>query len=88
MDTRAEHGRTPWPGMQVRILPVAMKHKETIMVREEDALREMIEEHGLRYAWRCRTCGYEYEDVPGCNEGATCPCGAGPCEKVGESYAG
>ena len=49
---------------------------------------EMVQDYGLRYVWRCPECRYEYEDVPGTNEGLACPrCGV-PTERAGETYMG
>ena len=53
----------------------------------ECSFEEMVQEHDLRYIWKCPQCGYEYEAPPDCNENLLCPdCGT-RCVKSGESYS-
>ena len=55
------------------------------MSRECDE-QEMIEEHDLRYVWRCPKCHWEYEDTPGTNEALPCNrCGT-QTQRDGETY--
>jgi len=58
------------------------------MARRPRTLDEMVRYANLRYVWRCPNCHYEYEDVPGTNEGLLCPRCGRTCEKNGETYAG
>ena len=55
---------------------------------KETTFKEMVENHGLKYVWRCPRCHYEYEDIPGTNERGSCArCGV-TCEFDGEVYNG
>ena len=55
---------------------------------DEEGYRQWQAEHDFKIIWECPTpnCGFEYEEIPDCNENGKCPdCGA-ICRKAGESY--
>jgi len=52
----------------------------------EDACRDP--DLDLMIIWRCDSCGQEYEDRPGYNEGGICHRCGGTYQWAGESYNG